>query len=185
LQDVAIVPSDLAAHVPQHYSLAQASTLPVTALTVFAGFYEADWPFPEKESSVTRDEPVLVWGGGSGVGQAAISLLKLAGYTTIITTAAGKREGYLKARGATHVIDYKSPDLAARVGKILGGKPLTKAIDAISTEETSAQVVSLLSPGASLIYVLPDGSLAKRPDVSSKFVFCGMFHNVSIHCYYS
>lgn len=180
LQDVAIVPSDLAAHVPEHYSLAQASTLPCTVLTVSAGFYEAGWPFPEKELSVTRDEPVLVWGGGSGVGQAAIALLKLAGYTTIITTAAGKREEYLKARGATHVIDYKSPDLVARISEILEGKRLAKAIDTISAEETSAQVMSLLSPGASLIYVLPDQSLAKRPDVSSKFVFCGMFHNVSV-----
>jgi len=117
-----------------------------------------------------------VWGGGSGVGQAAVSLLKLAGFVEIIAVASSKHAEYLESRGATYVVDYREDDVVASIRGILAGKPLTKAIDAISTAESSELVMQLLAPGADLIYVLPDFDLPKRADVRSEFVFCGVFH---------
>lgn len=177
LQDYAVVDADLSAKVPCHYSATEASTLPVVLLTVFAALYTFHWGIPIPDNTVHK-EPILVWGGGSSVGQAAITLLKLTGYANIITTASIRREQFLKSHGAALVVDYKAKDLSAQIEKFLDGKPLTKALDTISTVESSYQVMSFMASNAEVAYVLPDAALARRSDVRSEFVLCGMFHDV-------
>jgi NADPH:quinone reductase-like Zn-dependent oxidoreductase len=178
LQDFAVAEADLSTKVPDHYTAVEASTLPVVLLTNFAAFYTMKWEFPF-ETDEKNDEPILVWGGGSGVGQAAISLLKLSGYTNIITTASIKREEYLASRGAKLVVDYKDSECLAQIKQYLADRPLMKAIDTISSVESSNSIMQLLGPGAQLAYVLPGSNLAKRAGVQSQFVMCGMFHDVS------
>jgi NADPH:quinone reductase-like Zn-dependent oxidoreductase len=178
LQDYAIVDEDLSTKIPQHYSSTQASTVPVTMLTSFAAIHTFGWSLPLQNEKL-HSEPILVWGGGTGVGQASIALLKLAGFTNIITTASIKRKDYLKDRGAAHVVDYREKEIITDIKRVVENAPITKAIDTISTPESSQQVLSLLAPGAELAFVLPDSSLARRSDVRSEFVLCGMFHDVS------
>ncbi|KAJ9610700.1 hypothetical protein H2200_005477 [Cladophialophora chaetospira] len=178
LQDFVVAEADLSAKVPDHYTPIEACTLPVVLLTNFAAFYTMRWRFPF-ESHEKLDEPILVWGGGSGVGQAAISLLKLSGYTSIITTAAIKREKYLKSLGASFVVDYKDEECLDKINHFLADRPLMKAIDTISSAESSSSVMQLVAPGGQVAYVLPVPDLAKRSEVQSEAVFCGMFHDNS------
>lgn len=42
------------------------------------------------------DEPILVWGGSTGVGRAALQLLKRAGYTNLFVVAASERHAELR-----------------------------------------------------------------------------------------
>lgn len=174
-QDYVIVPAKYAIKIPDHYSFAEAVTTPSSVLTILAIFHEFGWDLPY-ENITTYVEPVLVWGGGSSLGQAAISLLHLTGYQNIITTASSVHESGLRDRGATHVVDYRSSDVVAKLQLLLGGKPLMKAIDCVSTTETVQQNLPLMSPGSQLAWVLP-GELSARSDVNAKFVYAGAFHN--------
>ncbi|KAJ7068866.1 chaperonin 10-like protein [Mycena belliarum] len=94
--------------------------------------------------------PILVYGAGSTAGQYALQLLRAAGYTNVVATAAPKHHAYLRALGATRVVDYASPTLAADIGG-----PVELALDAISTTSTLATVARLLAPAGAVAVLLP------------------------------
>jgi NADPH:quinone reductase-like Zn-dependent oxidoreductase len=79
-----------------------------------------------------ENEAILIWGGGSIVGQAAVQLAKAAGFSPIIATASAKNHDFLKRLGATHTFDYRSADIVEHVRSVLGGKKLRTAYDAVA-----------------------------------------------------
>lgn len=74
------VPADMLIPLPSGWSLAEAAGFPETALTAYLNLFV--------EAGLQRGERVLVHGGASGVGTAAIRQAKLAG-ATVVTTAGG------------------------------------------------------------------------------------------------
>ena len=85
-----------------------------------------------------------------------IQFAKLSGFSPVITTASKSNEAYLKSLGATHVIDRSLPasTIAAEVAKIVGGKPVEFAYDAISLPDTQALGYDVLAPGGVLLLTL-------------------------------
>jgi len=78
---------------------------------------------------------ILIWGGASSVGNAAIQLAKAAGVRPIITTASAKNHQSLTELGATHCVDYRSEDAVVQVQKIVDDseEPIMYVFDAVST----------------------------------------------------
>jgi len=74
------VPADMLIPLPSGWSLAEAAGFPETAMTAYLNLFV--------EAGLQRGERVLVHGGASGVGTAAIRQAKLAG-ATVVTTAGG------------------------------------------------------------------------------------------------
>jgi NADPH:quinone reductase-like Zn-dependent oxidoreductase len=167
---------DFAFMVPDHYSCTEAVTTPSAVLTILAAFHDFGWPLPYSVD-VAYEEPVLVWGGNSSLGQAAISLLKLSGHTNIIVTASINGAQSLYNRGASHVVDYRDKDASSKIQKALGGKPLRRVIDTISITESGQTIMPLIAPDSDLAWVSPEGSPEKE-GVRSKFVYCGIFQAV-------
>jgi len=58
-----------------------------------------------------------VWSGASSVGQFAVQLAKLAGLT-VVATASPKNHELLKSLGATHVFDYRDPDVVKKIKEV-------------------------------------------------------------------
>ena len=77
--------------------------------------------------------PLLIWGGSSAVGNAAIQLAREAGVWPIIVTASSQHHAELMQRGATVCIDYKDNEvlekIKASVQRLATGSPLRHAID--------------------------------------------------------
>lgn len=69
--------------------------------------------YPEKDVQ-KKEKSVLVWGGSSAVGSAAIQLVKGAGYD-VIATCSKKNFDYVKSLGAAQVFDYKQPDVTENI----------------------------------------------------------------------
>ena len=84
-----------------------------------------------------------------------LQFAKLSGFSPIITTASPSHESFLKARGATHVIDRSEPlsSLAATVRSITT-EPVNVAYDAISYPDTQQAAYDILAPGGGLVVVL-------------------------------
>ena len=61
------------------------------------------------------------------MGQYAIQLLRLYGYTNILTTASPRHHDLLKSYGARVAVDYKDVDVAAKVLTAAGTNPETNA----------------------------------------------------------
>ncbi len=75
-----VVPAPLLMPIPTGWSMAQAAALPEVYLTAFVNIY--------MEGALAEGESVLVHGGASGVGTAAIQLCHATGNTILVTAAA-------------------------------------------------------------------------------------------------
>ncbi|GJE89876.1 zinc-binding alcohol dehydrogenase family protein [Phanerochaete sordida] len=164
-QQYTIANADIVAKIPSNLTFEQAASLPVALATSAVGLYNPKsggglgltpaWEAGGRGKYA--GEPILILGGASAVGQAAIQFARLSGFAPILTTASPHNEAYLKSLGATHVLDRALPlaGLPAAVAA-LAGAPLKHAYDAVSSRETTRAALSALAPGGGLAYVLPD-----------------------------
>lgn len=76
---------------------------------------------------------ILIWGGGSNVGAAAVQLAREARFEMIIVTASERNHSALKTLGATHCFDYHTTSVVGdiRAAVQAAGQTLTIAFDAV------------------------------------------------------
>lgn len=145
--------------VPASLDLPSAVTVPDNFVTAFFTLFDQlALPLPHELPAVTpppnADTPILIYGSGSTAGMYAVQLLKLAGYTNILTTASKAHHQYLSELGATHNFDYASPTLAKDIQKTIGGGvPLV--VDNIATFSTLAAISKFVSPNGKVAVLLP------------------------------
>lgn len=102
-----VVDAGSAMHVPEALSDEEAAAIPETFLTAFSNIFLL--------AVARRGETVLIHGGGSGVGTAAITLAKLAGLRVIVTAGSAEKCSQCIQHGADEAIDYKRDDFTKRV----------------------------------------------------------------------
>jgi tumor protein p53-inducible protein 3 len=102
----AVVDAGSVMRVPKQLSDAEAGAFPEVFLTAFLNLFML--------AEVRPGQKVLVHGGGSGVGTAATSLLKLAGATVFVTAGSDEKSQRCLAHGADVAINYRSEDFALR-----------------------------------------------------------------------
>lgn len=99
------VPATLAMPIPAGWSLTQAAALPEVYLTAWVNLFA--------EAALLPGEAVLVHGGASGVGTAAIQLCAAAGNPVLVTAGSDEKCAACIELGAAHAINYRSGDWAA------------------------------------------------------------------------
>ncbi|KAF8972287.1 chaperonin 10-like protein [Flammula alnicola] len=135
--------------IPPNFSYDNVFTLPMALTTAYVGIYSETLglaispPTSEETQGKYTGIPFVVLGGSGSVGQMAIQLAKLSGFSPIITTASQKHADFLKSLGASHVLDRSLPAASLYV------------YDSISSEDTQRVGLDLLSPGGQLTLVLP------------------------------
>ena len=80
-----------------------------------------------------KGEKILIWGGSTAVGHHAIQLAALSGLE-VFATASPAAHDYVKALGASHVFDYRDPDVVSKV-KSATNESLHIAFDTVSTKD--------------------------------------------------
>jgi len=83
---------------PSNLSFEEAASVPVASETAWQGIFT--------HGHLEKGQTILVHGGAGGVGAYAVQLASHAG-ATVIATASGEDEAYLKSSGASRVIDYR------------------------------------------------------------------------------
>ena len=118
------------------------------------------WDALVLQGGLTSGRIALVHAGASGVGTAAIQIVKAIGATIIVTTSTGKVDA-CRALGADRVVDYTSEDFVAAaleltggrgvdvVLDVIGGDYLERNLDALATKGTIVQVGAMRSGNAS------------------------------------
>jgi len=94
---------------PSNLSFEEAASVPVASQTAWQGIFD--------HGHLEKGQMILIHGGAGAVGAYAVQLASYAG-ATVIATASGDDEAYLKSIGAGRVIDYR----AAQFEKVLGEK---------------------------------------------------------------
>lgn len=171
-QEYVLLPAAYAAKIPDSLSFREAATMPMAVETTMAGWYSIGI---SKEHSVTAEEKqgLLVWGGSSSVGTAAVQIAKDMGFV-VYSTASTKHHDYVKSLGASKVFDYKDTDVVDQIVKAAKDDAihLKTAYDAAGALQQIIDVLSASSSTggkiASAIPLKEDGPAARGIDV--KFV---------------
>jgi NADPH:quinone reductase-like Zn-dependent oxidoreductase len=138
-----------------------AVVLPLAISTAAAGLYQKGFlelPYPTVTAHPQpTGKTILVWGGSSSVGGTAVQLAVASGLE-VISTASKRNFDYVKALGAGHVLDYSEPTVVHDIVRLLNGKELIGAYDAISSPETidaTAEIVSRVGGGKIVTVLAP------------------------------
>ncbi|EFX06304.1 actin-binding protein [Grosmannia clavigera kw1407] len=140
--------SRLVSPVPTSLALEKAVVLPLALSTAAAGLYDhtllkLPLPVADPAAVVQSGRTVLVWGGSSSVGSAAIQLAKASG-ARVVSTASPQNHALLRALGADAVFDYHADTVVDELAKELEGADFAGVYDAISLAASTAAVAAVL-----------------------------------------
>jgi NADPH:quinone reductase len=109
--------------VPGNLSLAEAAAIPETFFTVWYNTFE--------RGGLKAGETLLVHGGSSGIGTAAIQLAKAFGAKVITTAGSQEKCDACRKLGADVAINYKTEDFVAATKAATGGKGADVILDMV------------------------------------------------------
>jgi zinc-binding alcohol dehydrogenase family protein len=99
-----LVDERIVGHKPHTLSFAEAAAMPLTTLTAWEGLFER---LHIDRHGTNHEQSLFIIGGAGGVGSIAIQLGKLAGLILIATASRPETQEWVKAMGATHVVDHR------------------------------------------------------------------------------
>lgn len=112
-------------------------------------------PWDKGGDTVGNGKAIVIIGGSSSVGQYAIQLARLSGFSRIITNSSPAHVEHLKKLGAHVVLDRATQSAPEHFHQTLDGLPLPLAIDAIVHKSTLLLGIKILqlakTPGATLV----------------------------------
>lgn len=149
----AVVHAGSAMRVPASLSDEEAGAIPEVFLTAFLNIFLLGEP-PEGGA-------VLVHGGGSGVGTAAISLCREAGRRVLVTAGSEEKCQRCLAHGADVAINYRDGDFAPKVREATGGKGVDVVLDSIGGRYLEGNIASLAVEGRLVMIGLMGGARAE------------------------
>ncbi|KAL9086281.1 MAG: hypothetical protein Q9165_007196 [Trypethelium subeluteriae] len=136
--EYALATEDLSCHVPDNWSFSQASSIGLGVATAGLALFQAPGlqlviPRPTSANQDTSTF-VLVSGGATGTGTMATQLLKIAGYTPIVTCAPANN-ALCKSYGAAACFDYHSASCGADIREYTANS-LTSVFDCVTDATT-------------------------------------------------
>jgi alcohol dehydrogenase len=126
----------------ERLDFAAAAALPVAFGTA--------WNALVSTSRVGPEDTVLVWGGGSGLGHAAVQIARLLGSKVIATAGDQSKLEKVREIGASYTINHNTEDVVLRVSEITGGDGVSVVFDHIGGG-TWDKSLSVLRKGGKLL----------------------------------
>jgi putative PIG3 family NAD(P)H quinone oxidoreductase len=139
--------------VPPALSLEEAAAIPEVFLTVFLNVFQL--------AQLPDGGALLVHGGGSGIGTAAIQLGKRAGAQVIVTAGSDAKCDQCRKLGADVAVNYRTQDFAAEVKRATGGRGVDVVLDSIGAPYLEANLASLAIGGRLALIGLMGGAKAE------------------------
>jgi len=138
--------------VPAGLTDVQAASLPETFFTVWSNVVD--------RGRLQAGEVLLVQGGSSGIGVAAIQLARAFGATVIVTAGSAEKCSACLALGAHHAIDYRSQDFSAEVLRLTNGRGADVVLDMVAGDYVAREVACLAEDGRLVIIAVQGGTAA-------------------------
>lgn len=148
----AVCPASSTMPIPEHLSFAQAAAIPEAFLTAYEALF-----------TLGRAQPgarVLIHAAASGVGSAALQLVREAGAVGIATAGSAPKRAFALGLGAAHAIDYRAGDLGAAVLAASEGRGVDVALDFIGASYAASHLQCLAPCGRWVLIGLLGGNQA-------------------------
>ena len=139
--------------VPAGLDLEQAAAIPEVFLTVFLNVFQL--------ASLPDQGVVLVHGGGSGIGTAAIQLVREAGGRSIVTAGSEEKCGRCLELGAERAVNYRDADFVVACQEATNGAGVDVVLDHIGAKYLERNLEALAVGGRLVIIGLMGGAKAE------------------------
>ena len=136
-----LVPVANAVPLPEGMSLTEASLLPMSVETAWAGWYTIGLPRDTAYTAADK-KGMLVWGGASSIGSGAVQIAKSMGFSVYVTSSE-KHHEYLKGLGASKVFDYRGEDVVESIVKAAkeDGVTVQMGFDAVGQVKSCLEIL--------------------------------------------
>lgn len=148
------VPGNMAMRIPEGLSFEEAAAIPEVFLTAFQALH---WI-----AGLQPGEHVLIHAGASGVGTAAIQLVRAAGATAFVTAGSSHKLDFCLELGATLGVNYKEEDFTARILDVTDGKGVDIILDFIGAPYWEKNLESLAVDGRLISLAVMGGHLLEK-----------------------
>ncbi|MCQ6561103.1 NAD(P)H-quinone oxidoreductase [Paenibacillus mendelii] len=153
----AVIPAGMAIRIPDSFSFEEAAAIPEVFLTAYMNLFLL--------GGLTHGQTVLIHAGASGVGTAAIQLVREAGAVSIVTAGSEEKRRTCLELGASRAIDYKAGPFAPHVKEATDGQGVNVILDFIGAPYWEQNIESLAMDGRLIIVGTMGGSKVQEMDL--------------------
>jgi putative PIG3 family NAD(P)H quinone oxidoreductase len=143
------VPADMLMPVPEGWSYVEAAAVPEVFLTAFLNLF--------LEAVLKEGEAVLIHGGASGVGTAAVQLAREAGCRVFATAGTDEKVQVCRALGAEIAVNYRNEDFA----EVMGPDSVDVVLDMVGRDYLARNLEVLKTAGRLVFIATLSGSRAE------------------------
>src|ERR1700744_2149588 len=133
------VPEGQCLPVPGNLTFVEAASLPETFFTVWTNVFD--------RGKLQAGESLLVHGGSSGIGVAAIQIANAMGSTVYVTAGSDEKCKFCETLGAAKAINYNSEDFTTTIAQLSDNKGVNVILDMIGGNYTPGNIQSLAEEG--------------------------------------
>lgn len=138
------VPGAMLMPIPPGWSFEEAAGLPEVFLTAHVNMY--------MEAALLPGESILVHGGASGVGTAAIQMAKALGNPIFVTAGSDDKAAACRELGADLAINYNNEDFAQAVAQATDGAGVDVIMDMVGADYFERNL-ELLKPQGRMVFI--------------------------------
>ena len=135
--------------IPKGLSAIEAASLPETYFTVYPNVFE--------RGRLAGKDTLLIQGGSSGIGVAAIQMAKAMGHTVFVTAGSDEKCRACVALGADRGINYKTEDFVEVVKQSTGGRGVDVILDMVAGDYVDRELKALADDGRLVVIALLGG----------------------------
>jgi putative PIG3 family NAD(P)H quinone oxidoreductase len=136
--------------VPAGLSMVEAASLPETMLTVWTNLVDG--------GRMQAGETVLIHGGTSGIGVAAIQLAKALGATVVATAGSAAKVAACLDLGADRAVNYREEDFVEAVLCFTAGRGADVTLDMVGGDYVARDMAAAATGGRIVVIAFQNGS---------------------------
>jgi putative PIG3 family NAD(P)H quinone oxidoreductase len=155
------IPEDMAMPIPHNISFEEAAAIPEAFLTAYQALI---WL-----GNLQEGHSVLIHAGASGVGTAAIQLVKYCGSRAIITAGSQSKLDFCQQLGAEITINYNEGNFTQKVKKATNDEGVNTIVDFIGAPYLEQNLDCLAKDGRIVILATMGGKIVKEFNIGSLF----------------
>ncbi|MDB5025943.1 MAG: NAD(P)H-quinone oxidoreductase [Mucilaginibacter sp.] len=133
------VPEGQCLPVPDSFTFIEAASLPETFFTVWTNVFD--------QGKLQPGESLLVHGGSSGIGVAAIQMATALGSTVYATAGSDEKCKFCEELGAAKAINYNTEDFTATIARLTNNRGVDVILDMVGGNYTPCNLQSLADEG--------------------------------------
>ncbi|MQR01164.1 NAD(P)H-quinone oxidoreductase [Glaciimonas soli] len=148
-----VASTELCLPLPKGWTALEAASLPETFFTVWSNVFQ--------RAQLNGDETLLVQGGSSGIGAAAIQIATALGHRVFATAGTDEKCRACEELGAVRGINYRTEDFVEAVKKMTDGKGVDVILDMVAGDYVPREIDCLANDGRLVFIATLGGSKAQ------------------------